>query len=520
MSAQVSSKQRNNSVPPPPPGLSSAASSSNTPNAWNKPLQPVDPALRARYLSLLWALVGQKVTLKLVNKHTYTGVLHMASPVAPFQYVLKATLSSTDQAFSKGTTLVIDTSQVVTLHCKSVKLDTHRPAAAFSDSEIATRATPNHNHKPLQKPDESWTVPSKVDLSGDIGKWDQFKANKELFNVNASFDENIYTTSLDKSKISKDQLQHAEKIAKEIESTTTRNMHLAEERNQAIQHDYDEEDKYSGVLHKMNYAKITADSAVTSTTETTTTTAAAANTPTTPAPAKKEEPTPEQPKKAPEENTTPPVAKVTPTSEAAASPPEKEPAPTQKPEDKPKTKLNANAKEFTFNPNTPAFTPNSAAPPQQQQHNMQQHMYGADPYLMQQAAMAAQMYHHAYNNPNHHGYYAQYGYGMPPPPPTNMHHPHMQPPPPHYGGPPPYTNNPTNIQPPPQSASTPTTQQPPYPGTGGGGGGGPPPQGQYVPGRGGGRGGRGRGGYQPHPRNNHPSQPTQEPPRSEQPETS
>jgi LsmAD domain/Ataxin 2 SM domain len=86
------------------------------------------------------------------------------------------------------------------------------------------------------------------DLAGSIGQWDQFKANEELFNVNATFDENIYTTQLDTSQIDARKVAEAERIAREIEGTATTNIHLKEERGQKIETDFDEEDLYSGVL--------------------------------------------------------------------------------------------------------------------------------------------------------------------------------------------------------------------------------------------------------------------------------
>mmetsp|Transcript_24754 Transcript_24754/g.52307 ORF Transcript_24754/g.52307 Transcript_24754/m.52307 type:complete len:896 (-) Transcript_24754:1301-3988(-) len=87
-------------------------------------------------------------------------------------------------------------------------------------------------------------------MSGSIGQWDQFKANKELFNVNASFDENLYTTQLDTSQIGAKKRAEAERIAHEIENTKTANIHMAEERGFKVETDFDEEDLYSGVLTK------------------------------------------------------------------------------------------------------------------------------------------------------------------------------------------------------------------------------------------------------------------------------
>ncbi len=85
-------------------------------------------------------------------------------------------------------------------------------------------------------------------LRGGIGEWDQFKANEAQFGVKASFDENLYTTSLDKTNVDRRKQMEAERLAREIEGQTSSNMHLAEERGQALEGDYDEEDLYSGVL--------------------------------------------------------------------------------------------------------------------------------------------------------------------------------------------------------------------------------------------------------------------------------
>jgi len=85
-------------------------------------------------------------------------------------------------------------------------------------------------------------------LRGNIGEWDQFRANEQLFSIQATFDENLYTTELDKSAISSTKKEEAERIAREIENTTTSNIHLAEERGHKIEGDFDEEDLYSGVL--------------------------------------------------------------------------------------------------------------------------------------------------------------------------------------------------------------------------------------------------------------------------------
>lgn len=79
------------------------------------------------------------------------------------------------------------------------------------------------------------------------GGWDQFAANEKLFGVKSDYDENIYTTTLDRSHPEYQRLEAAAaKIAAEIEgqSTAGLNAHVAEERGITVDDSgMDEEDK-------------------------------------------------------------------------------------------------------------------------------------------------------------------------------------------------------------------------------------------------------------------------------------
>ena len=92
---------------------------------------------------------------------------------------------------------------------------------------------------------------SDVDLSleGDTsgsGKWDQFEANQQLFGLKSDYDENIYTTRIDKQNPQYQQrLAAAEKIAQEIDAGSATNVHMREERNMSAEDDgLDEEEKW------------------------------------------------------------------------------------------------------------------------------------------------------------------------------------------------------------------------------------------------------------------------------------
>ena len=83
-------------------------------------------------------------------------------------------------------------------------------------------------------------------------KWDQFEINKKKYNVVSTYDENLYTTKLDKSKITKEQNDYAEKIYNEIKNSSynEKNVHILEDRGIIDEKDgdFDEEDKYSSVI--------------------------------------------------------------------------------------------------------------------------------------------------------------------------------------------------------------------------------------------------------------------------------
>jgi chemotaxis protein histidine kinase CheA len=243
--------------------------------------------------------------------HTFTPFTSVP-PEDRNKYVLKevhiqrpaAASNGGSSAVKDGSTLIVSADRVVYLHAKNVDLERPDRAAAANnmngvggpkstsedafatDTQISgsrggkdrelvaagnvwTSLADNKNpsgtgggHKPLQTNSRAAALGGSRSnnkgtgsaapagkLSGSIGEWDQFKANEELFNVNATFDENLYTTQLDKGSMDANRIAEAERIAREIETSTTDNAHLAEERGQKIENDFrDEEDKYSGVL--------------------------------------------------------------------------------------------------------------------------------------------------------------------------------------------------------------------------------------------------------------------------------
>lgn len=445
-------------TPGPPPGLGPDKSRAQKPKSNGAEVSNV---VRERLLHLSLTLVGQKVTVTHTNGAVLEGVFHTFTPfpnLAPDmknKYVLKMVKTvkqptSGDKFFEDGGTVIVPVEDVISLYAKNVSLD--RPLANGGPGFASS--TPNNDvitdtqisgskldkDRKLVSAGSAWTAGAEngpmeglsgledkggmtrkgfgtarpTGLGKSIGEWDQFKANEELFNVQASYDENLYTTALDLSQIDAKKRAEAERIAKEIENTASTNIHIAEERGQAIETDFDEEDRYSGVLtkdgkqrheaateaktlpKKMNYAAAAAkaDAGKKSTppgltkSDKPVTTAA----PVAPEASKKETKATEEPKEvAPAPKEAEPAKKEEKASEADA--PQKEESKEQNSEDskqeaneetkeKVKSKLNANAKAFTFNPSAKSFTPSfgggntfSAPVPQPQQVDPQAQMH-------------------------------------------------------------------------------------------------------------------------------------------------
>lgn len=91
--------------------------------------------------------------------------------------------------------------------------------------------------------------------------WDQFAENERRFGIKTDYDENIYTTPIDKSHPQyKQRVADADKKAKEIINKAAFNSHVAEERVQdhvGGDDEVDEEDKYSGVRRQQDFSPLT-----------------------------------------------------------------------------------------------------------------------------------------------------------------------------------------------------------------------------------------------------------------------
>ncbi|KAJ1661399.1 poly(A)-binding protein binding protein, partial [Coemansia sp. RSA 25] len=219
-------------------------------------------AMHSRLLFLLSYMVGSQVKVVVRDGGVYTGVMESINPNDAQSVVLR-------YAYSLGSGKATPPIDLLVIHgddCLSIS-----GIAAFADGSSResmrtgfktdadiTKAGSVASARKLHRwvPDENdalAALESGLDHAVDSSKgWDQFATNEQLFGLTTDFDEEIYTTRLDRTRADyKAREREAIRIAQEIQSTPFQNSHVAEERQELAADDdggMDEEDRYGAVL--------------------------------------------------------------------------------------------------------------------------------------------------------------------------------------------------------------------------------------------------------------------------------
>ncbi|KAK7555732.1 PAB1 binding protein-like protein [Phyllosticta citricarpa] len=241
-----------------------------------------------RMVYLISNFIGYEANVTLKNGERFTGIFSAPSlEQQEHRYVLKMTKklpSSSGQTNGAAEPhseycgagpehkMAFDVKDVVLLNADGVSTDkaqakprngeSGRGATEASNADsflgasagFRTDADISGNLQMRERDLQPW-VPSAdtdVDLSlDDSGTgWDQFEANERLFGATSNYDEELYTTKINRDDPTyKQKAAQAEKLAREIESGVAMNAHVAEERGAVAPDDsgLNEEDKYSGV---------------------------------------------------------------------------------------------------------------------------------------------------------------------------------------------------------------------------------------------------------------------------------
>ncbi|KVI05866.1 LsmAD domain-containing protein [Cynara cardunculus var. scolymus] len=250
----------------------------------------VDSPSRQRLVYLTTCLIGHQVEVQVTDGSVFSGIFHATNAEDDFGIILKMacmTKSSSSQVQKNisdsankapSKTLIIPANDLVQIVAKSVpvtrdwltnELQHEKPQDIMIDSLIS-----RSRHVELERELEPWIpdddniecpeLDNTFDRHWNRG-WDQFETNAALFGVKSTFNEELYTTKLDRGPQMRELEKEALRIAKEIEGEDTQDLHLAEvnvllldfplpslDQERGIHFhnsfDLDEETKYSSVL--------------------------------------------------------------------------------------------------------------------------------------------------------------------------------------------------------------------------------------------------------------------------------
>ncbi|KAK7271996.1 hypothetical protein RJT34_28312 [Clitoria ternatea] len=227
-----------------------------------------------RLVYITTCLLGHPVEVHVKNGSIYSGIFHATNTDKDFGIVLKMARLTKDgslrgqksgvEFFSKPPSkiLIIPPKELVQIIAQDVAITRDDLPSEFHQDihqEIMVDSLISQSrHVDLGRELKPW-VPDEDDpqcpelenvFEGHWNRgWDQFETNKALFGVKSTFNEELYTTKLEKGPQTRELERQALRIAREIEGEETQDLHLAEERGLHFHDDFDidEETRFSSV---------------------------------------------------------------------------------------------------------------------------------------------------------------------------------------------------------------------------------------------------------------------------------
>lgn len=244
---------------PRPQGSQQSAQNNNFPSL-PAPNGPRPDAHRDRVLLSLTGLTGTTVTLTTRTGQRFEGVVGSTNgegdttgvTLRDVRDLSVAGAPLRDSLFIASTN--IDTYTSGPADSKPTNGDTFRTDTDISGKKGLGRERELQAWVPSADTQLPTTDDDTFGASNNNTSWDQFSANEQLFGVKVNFDEEAYTTKLDRTAPNfKERERQAQRIANEIMGAATNNPHLAEERGQIVDDSgINEEDKYGAVVRGTN----------------------------------------------------------------------------------------------------------------------------------------------------------------------------------------------------------------------------------------------------------------------------
>ena len=226
-----------------------------------------DKIINQRYYSLILNSLGEKIRINLISGETIEGLLYTIDPINN-EYLLinnPRRFSRTGvPLFLKESILKIYFKEILSFNYEinnNISDNKNKKDIFKLDSDISninniysSKAEEKLVKYEVKEEDKNIYMNKKLEDDEDEN-WDQFELNKKMYNVVSTYDENLYTTKLDKNKITEEDKKYADKMYKEIMSSSNNenDIHILEDRGIIQQNDdFDEEDKYSSVTKNNN----------------------------------------------------------------------------------------------------------------------------------------------------------------------------------------------------------------------------------------------------------------------------
>lgn len=223
-------------------------------------------------------LLGHQVEVQVVDGSLFSGIFHATSADKDFGIILKMArlikdgsqgMKNTPESLIKppAKTLIIPGKELVQVIAKGVPatLDVFRAELLREKQQelLTDSCISQSRHGEVERQLERWVPDDDALECPELGNifdghwnrgWDQFQANETLFGVKSTFNEELYTTKLEKGPQMRELEKEALRIAREIENEETRDLHLAEERGIQLHGnvEVDEETRFSAVVRRVD----------------------------------------------------------------------------------------------------------------------------------------------------------------------------------------------------------------------------------------------------------------------------
>ena len=183
---------------------------------------------------------GAQCTISTNSNETFTGIfsgLQKAKDSNLQQFYFKMVKSQSHEYMGQGAehAMAFSTTDIASIEIpegQNTSRQTNGTSKFRTDADISGNL--GQREKNLQK----WEAPAGSVAEGGLESgnetsagWDQFKANERLFGLKTDYDENIYTTTINRNDPQYLQKEReASRLAQEIVASTSTNSHIREER--------------------------------------------------------------------------------------------------------------------------------------------------------------------------------------------------------------------------------------------------------------------------------------------------